>query len=267
MARASHADIAHPSVRGGGAGTLQRESISMAQSIRVVGDDAHVPVAAVPVHGAGQALDDAIAWSDGRQRALAAATKRVLDVVLAIALAVPLAPVLLVAMAMVRLTSAGPVLFRQERYGYRCTPFTIYKLRTMCVDAERIELAQPTGPACPLFHKPRCAEVVTPVGRMLRKYSVDEIPQLWNVLRGDMSLVGPRPLGRHEVERWPRTEMRRFDARPGLTGSWQVGGRNLLHDKERMMLDLHYVDNWTLMLDVRILLRTPWAVISGRGAW
>jgi lipopolysaccharide/colanic/teichoic acid biosynthesis glycosyltransferase len=245
----------------------------MAQSIRVVGDAAHVPVEGGAASDARVATGAFAAWTDANPGAAALAAKRALDVTLALLLAIFLAPVMLVAAALVRLTSAGPVLYRQRRIGQARVPFTIYKLRTMCVDAEHHEARHlertqpPTGPACALFHKPRCRHVVTPVGRLLRKYSIDEIPQLWNVLRGDMSLVGPRPLNQRELERWPADAMRRFDARPGLTGSWQVSGRNLLHDEERLLLDLDYVDNWNLMLDLRILARTPGAVLSARGAW
>lgn len=194
--------------------------------------------------------------------------KRALDVAIALVLGLLLLPVLAVAMVLIRATSRGPVIYRQQRVGYRCTMFTIYKLRTMYTRAEQLERELATGGRDGLFHKPRCVQAVTPVGRILRRYSVDEIPQLWNVLRGDMSIVGPRPLNPAETERLRGAmAIRRFGVRPGLTGLWQVRGRNLLHDKERLLLDLHYIDNWSLMLDLRILARTPRAVLSGRGAW
>lgn len=194
--------------------------------------------------------------------------KRALDIAVALVAGLLLLPVLIVAMLAVRATSRGPVIFRQQRTGYRCTGFTIYKLRTMYTRAEQLERELAAGNREALFHKPRCAQVVTAVGGILRRYSIDEIPQLWNVLRGDMSIVGPRPLNPAETERVRKAmAIRRFGMRPGLTGLWQVRGRNLLHDKERLLLDLHYVDNWSLMLDLRILAQTPGAVLSGRGAW
>lgn len=194
--------------------------------------------------------------------------KRALDVAIALVGGLLLLPVLAIAALLIRATSSGPVLYRQQRVGYRCTMFTIYKLRTMYTRAEQLERELAPRGHDGLFHKPRCAQAVTPVGRVLRRYSIDEIPQLWNVLRGDMSIIGPRPLNPTETERLRGTvAIRRFGMRPGLTGLWQVRGRNLLHDKERLLLDLHYVDNWSLRLDFRILALTPAAVFSGRGAW
>jgi len=176
-------------------------------------------------------------------------------------------PVLVVAALAVRLTSPGPAFFRQERAGRRGRPFTIYKLRTMTVDAEAAleEAQQLSGSSGPFFkwdEDPR----VTRVGRWLRRYSLDELPQLWNVLRGDMSLVGPRPLPMHEARMLTLESRRRTLARPGLTGLWQVSGRSALDAERAVELDLAYLDNWSLATDLSILVRTIGVVVRGDGA-
>jgi exopolysaccharide biosynthesis polyprenyl glycosylphosphotransferase len=180
-----------------------------------------------------------------------------------------LIPVIPLAALLIKLSSPGPVLFRQQRAGRNGQPFTMLKFRTMVTNAEQLqqELAQlneMSGPVFKVSNDPR----VTPIGRFLRKYSIDELPQLWNVLRGDMSLVGPRPLPVHEVQRFDDpADRRRLSVKPGLTCLWQVSGRNNLTDfKEWVRLDLEYIDNWSLWLDVKILLRTVPAVILGSGA-
>lgn len=193
--------------------------------------------------------------------------KRILETVLAACLLVVTAPILLLAMALVRLTSRGPAIYVQERVGYRCQVFNMYKLRTMVCDADSMEEGlrrrQPRRRFFKLEDDPR----VTPLGRFLRKSSLDELPQLVNVLRGEMSLVGPRPLLVSDFQRYPRgQQLRRFSMKPGLTGLWQVCGRSRTTDDERLRLDLEYVDRWSLGLDLWILTRTPGAVVSGRGA-
>jgi exopolysaccharide biosynthesis polyprenyl glycosylphosphotransferase len=179
------------------------------------------------------------------------------------------APVLPIAALLIRMTSKGPILFRQQRAGLNGQPFTMLKFRTMVTNAEQLqqELAQlneMSGPVFKVTNDPR----VTPLGRYLRKYSIDELPQLWNVLRGDMSLVGPRPLPVHEVKRFDDpADRRRLSVKPGLTCLWQVSGRNNVSDfKEWVRLDLEYIDNWSLWLDIKILFRTVPAVFIGSGA-
>jgi len=195
------------------------------------------------------------------------ALKRGLDVAGAAVLLLLTSPVLLGAMALVRLTSRGPAIFVQPRIGFGCRQFPMLKLRTMVHGAEgreeELAAARPERTFLKIPRDPR----ITPVGRWLRRYSVDELPQLLNVLRGEMSLVGPRPLLLSDFEKYPkRAQMRRFSVRPGLTGLWQVGGRSDLADSERVRLDLEYVDRWSLSLDLEILSRTLPAVVSAKGA-
>jgi exopolysaccharide biosynthesis polyprenyl glycosylphosphotransferase len=184
---------------------------------------------------------------------------------LLIVLAVPLALVALI----IKITSPGPVLFKQRRSGLNGRPFTLYKFRTMVTNAEQLkhELAamnEMTGPVFKLTNDPR----VTPFGRFLRKFSIDEFPQLYNVLRGEMSLVGPRPLPVDEVKRFDDlAHRRRLSVKPGLTCLWQVSGRNEVNQfKDWVRLDLQYIDNWSLWLDLRILVQTVPVVLTGAGA-
>jgi exopolysaccharide biosynthesis polyprenyl glycosylphosphotransferase len=195
--------------------------------------------------------------------------KQAIDVVGAFLLIIFSSPILLGATLAIRLTSPGPVLFRQRRCGLNGRPFTMLKFRSMVSHAEqlKVELAalnEMTGPVFKLTNDPR----VTPVGRFLRKWSVDEFPQLFNVLRGEMSLVGPRPLPVDEVERFDDpAHRRRLSVKPGLTCLWQVSGRNNVCDfKEWVRLDLEYIDNWSLWLDLKILCRTVPVVLVGTGA-
>jgi exopolysaccharide biosynthesis polyprenyl glycosylphosphotransferase len=170
---------------------------------------------------------------------------------------------------LIKVTSPGPALFRQQRSGLNGRPFTLYKFRTMVTNAEQLkqELAamnEMNGPVFKVTHDPR----VTPIGRFLRKYSLDELPQLYNVLRGEMSLVGPRPLPVDEVKRFnDLAHRRRLSVKPGLTCLWQISGRNNVSDfKEWVRLDLEYIDNWSLWLDLKILWRTVPAVLAATGA-
>jgi exopolysaccharide biosynthesis polyprenyl glycosylphosphotransferase len=174
----------------------------------------------------------------------------------------------LIALA-IRLTSPGPVLFRQQRSGLHGRPFNMLKFRTMVTNAEQLKqeleaLNEMSGPVFKLSNDPR----VTRVGRFLRRWSLDELPQLFNVLRGEMSLVGPRPLPVAEVERFDDpADRRRLSVKPGLTCLWQVGGRNEVRCfKDWVRLDLEYIDHWSLWLDLKILARTIPAVLRGTGA-
>jgi exopolysaccharide biosynthesis polyprenyl glycosylphosphotransferase len=178
-------------------------------------------------------------------------------------------PVMLVAVAGIKLTSPGPVIFRQKRGGKNGKPFVMYKFRTMGTDAEmrRDELQrfnQMSGPVFKIDSDPR----VTPFGRWLRRTSIDELPQFFNVLMGEMSLVGPRPLPLYEVEKFQHTaQRRRLSVKPGLTCLWQVSGRNEVKDfQEWVRLDLEYIDNWSLWLDFGILVKTIPVVLFGTGA-
>jgi len=180
-------------------------------------------------------------------------------------LALPMAVVAL----MIRITSSGPVIFRQQRAGKHGKPFTMYKFRSMSDDAEmrRAELEpfnQMNGPVFKVEDDPR----ITPFGRWLRRSSIDELPQLVNVLMGNMSLVGPRPLPIYEVEKFENTaQRRRLSVKPGLTCLWQISGRNQVKDfRDWVKLDLDYIDRWSLALDFKILLRTIPAVLMGMGA-
>jgi len=194
--------------------------------------------------------------------------KRTIDVVgslLGLTLLLPL--FILIALA-VRLTSRGPALFVQDRCGIRGRVFRFYKFRTMVQDAEerRAQLAhlnEMNGPVFKIERDPR----VTLLGRLLRKFSLDELPQLWNVFKGDMSLVGPRPPLPDEVECYSPHQAQRLAVIPGMTGLWQVSGRSALPDFDSWIeLDLHYVKSWSLWLDVRIMLKTIVVVILARGA-
>jgi lipopolysaccharide/colanic/teichoic acid biosynthesis glycosyltransferase len=199
--------------------------------------------------------------------------KRVFDFVAAVFLLVIAAPIMLAAAALVRMTSVGPVLFLQTRIGLKGRPFTMFKLRTMdvgCDDTRQRELntreilgegdCVARGGLYKLDGDPR----VLPVGRVLRRFSIDELPQLFNALRGEMSLVGPRPSLPWEVELYTPLQLQRHDCLPGLTGLWQVSGRNRRSMQEMLALDLAYVKTCSIRLDLWILLRTPYAVLFDR---
>lgn len=196
--------------------------------------------------------------------------KGLLDRAGAAVLLVLFAPVLLALAAMVRFSSdgPGPAVFRQFRVGRYGAPFTIYKFRTMYVDAEQrmAELRHMNDTGGTLF-KMRTDPRVTPIGRWLRRLSLDELPQLLNVVKGDMSLVGPRPPLASEVASYPADMRRRLVVKPGLTGLWQVSGRSDLSWEETIRLDLHYVENWSLSMDLTILARTLVAVARRSGAY
>lgn len=197
------------------------------------------------------------------QRAL----KRLFDLGSAAAALIALSPLLLAIAALVKLTSKGPVFFLQRRAGLRGRPFNMIKFRTMVVNAEQLRAQlekanEQTGPVFKMKHDPR----ITSVGRFLRKHSLDELPQLFNVLRGDMSVVGPRPPLPSEVEKYEGWQRRRLSVRPGLTCIWQVSGRNQISFKDWMVLDMRYIDNWSFGEDVNLILKTFPVVLTGRGA-
>jgi lipopolysaccharide/colanic/teichoic acid biosynthesis glycosyltransferase len=204
------------------------------------------------------------------------AVKRVLDLSGGAALLTMLSPLLLLIAAAVKLTSRGPVLFRQERVGHGMKPFTMLKFRTMCPDGgHALHQAYVTqfikggrdSAAAPGVFKLIGDTRVTPIGRFLRKTSLDELPQLWNVIVGDMSLVGPRPPIKYEVDQYKGWHLRRvFDAKPGLTGLWQVTGRSRTTFDEMVRLDLQYARTVSVWSDLKILLATPRAVVAGKGA-
>lgn len=195
--------------------------------------------------------------------------KEALDKVGALLLMIIASPFFLLAALAIRLTSPGPVLFRQQRSGLNGRPFVMLKFRSMVTDAEQRKqeiaiLNEMAGPVFKVTADPR----ITPIGRILRRYSIDELPQLINVLRGEMSLVGPRPLPVDEVKRFDDfAHRRRLSVKPGITCLWQVSGRNDVKDfKDWVRLDLEYIDNWSLWLDLKILLRTIPVVLIGTGA-
>jgi len=178
-----------------------------------------------------------------------------------------LSPVLLIVGLLVKLTSPGPVFYPWNVIGRDGRPFRGYKFRTMVqnADALKAELAHQNEMAGPVF-KMKNDPRITPVGRVLRKYSIDELPQLWSVLKGDMSLVGPRPAGPLEWEQYEPWQRRKLSVTPGITCLWQVNGRNRISDfDEWVKLDLYYIDNWSLSLDIKILCRTILVVLRGTG--
>jgi exopolysaccharide biosynthesis polyprenyl glycosylphosphotransferase len=194
--------------------------------------------------------------------------KRVLDVVISSALMLLLLPILTIVAISIYIEDRSPVLFKQKRVGLNGRIFTLYKFRSMRIGADIPSevlqgLNEMQGPVFKIKNDPRR----TGVGRWLRRFSMDELPQLWNVLRGDMSLVGPRPPIPSEVRQYGLTDRRRLSMRPGLTCTWQVSGRNTINDFESWVrLDLDYIDNWSLSLDFSLLVKTIPAVIFGHGA-
>jgi exopolysaccharide biosynthesis polyprenyl glycosylphosphotransferase len=197
------------------------------------------------------------------------AAKRLIDVVVSMGLLLALAPLLATVVLLIRLDSPGPIFFAQERVGFNKRRFRIFKFRTMVEGSHQQqrmleELNEADGPVFKIKNDPR----VTRVGRFLRRFSIDELPQLFNVLKGDMSLVGPRPLPIRDVKRidvlWHK---RRFSIKPGITCLWQVNGRSNIGFDEWVRLDLDYIDRWSLGLDMKILMKTIPVVFRGSGAY
>lgn len=209
----------------------------------------------------------AVAFSTTPTDEVALALKRAFDIVVSAGMLVLLAPVLALTAIAIRLDSPGPVLFRQRRVCLHGRDFVFYKFRSMCVDAEaKLEslrqFNEVTGPVFKMRRDPR----VTRVGRFIRRLSIDELPQFWNVLKGEMSIVGPRPPTPDEVRKYKPWQRRRLSMKPGITCTWQVSGRSDIDFDRWMQLDLAYIDNWSLWSDFHICLRTIPAVLSSRGA-
>lgn len=191
--------------------------------------------------------------------------KRLLDIVISASLLILLSPLMLLIALAIRLTSGAPILFRWQVVGEKGHPFTGFKFRTMVVGADRIkeELLHLNemngGPVFKMKDDPR----ITPIGRFLRKYSLDELPQLWSVLKGDMSLVGPRPPLQYEYDKFTDWQKQKLAVKPGMTSLWQVKGKPQDFD-EWVQLDLEYIERWSLWLDFKILLQTAIVVVTGK---
>lgn len=194
--------------------------------------------------------------------------KRIIDLVLAFILAFPVGLVTLIIGLAIRLESSGPIFYRQKRIGKHGKPFDMVKFRSMVVDAEdqRAALAQMNEASGPIF-KIRNDPRITGVGRIIRRLSLDELPQLWNILRGDMSFVGPRPPLPQEVAEYEPWHMRRLEVIGGLTGLWQISGRSDLTFDEGCLLDIYYIENWSVAMDIRLIIQTIPYLLSGRGAY
>jgi exopolysaccharide biosynthesis polyprenyl glycosylphosphotransferase len=204
----------------------------------------------------------------GRVSPFARFLKRGIDVVFSLLVLILFVPLMgLIALA-IKFDSPGPVLFRQDRVGKGVRPFTVYKFRSMKIGAEEQkeflrDLNEAAGPIFKIKDDPR----VTRVGRWLRRFSLDELPQFYNVLRGDMSIIGPRPPLAEEVAEYQPWHMRRLETAPGITGLWQVSGRSELPFDEMALLDIYYIEQWSPGLDVKILLRTIPTILFGDGAY
>lgn len=209
----------------------------------------------------------ALFYSTGPSRDGSLFLKYALDKLMAFLILLLASPLMLVAAVLVKLSSTGPVFFKQTRTGLNGKKFTLYKFRTMVQGAEELKSAllsqnEMSGPVFKMAADPR----LTKIGKLLRKTSIDELPQLFNVIKGDMSLVGPRPPLPEEVAQYDHWQRRKLSIKPGLTCLWQVNGRNKIDFENWMKLDLHYIDNWSLWLDAKILLKTVPAVLAGLGA-
>lgn len=195
-------------------------------------------------------------------------TKRSFDIIISSILLMLFLPFMLLISFLIKITSEGSILFRQRRVGLKGKHFTLYKFRTMLKNAEALKgqlkhMNVMEGPVFKIYKDPR----TTWIGRFLRRTSLDELPQFFNVLRGDMSIVGPRPPLPLEVNQYEEWQMRRLSVSPGLTCLWQVNGRNKINNFNQWVeLDLQYIDNWSLLLDFKIFIKTIYAVLSGRGA-
>lgn len=216
-----------------------------------------------PVEGAGRPPAASPRLSDCQL-----AAKRIIDVLVSLAVLPVFVPVGLLAAIAVKLDSRGPVLYNQARVGKDGKPFTLYKFRSMYKDADKMrarldQLNEAAGPVFKIKRDPR----ITRVGALLRRTSLDELPQIMNVLKGQMSLVGPRPPLPHEVEKYDDHQLGRLAVKPGLTCLWQVQGRSTISFERWVELDLEYIRNQSLWLDFKILLKTIPAVLKGTGAW
>ena len=208
-----------------------------------------------------------LAFSSTPSDVLALAAKRAFDVVVSGLALLALAPLFAAVSAAIRFESRGPVFFRQRRVGMNGREFFLYKFRSMSIDAEQRLAAlrqrnEASGPVFKMTNDPR----ITRVGRLIRKASIDELPQFWNVLKGEMSIVGPRPPLPSEVRQYERWQRRRLSMRPGITCVWQISGRSDIDFDQWMDLDLEYIDNWSLWADLKIFFKTIPVVLIGRGA-
>ncbi|NLT93946.1 MAG: sugar transferase [Clostridia bacterium] len=196
-------------------------------------------------------------------------SKRIFDIVISGLALIILSPLMLLIAVLIKIDSpGGPVIFKQKRVGLNGKVFTLYKFRSMVPEAEQLKASlmnfnEMSGPVFKIKNDPR----VTKVGRFIRKTSIDELPQLINVFKGEMSLIGPRPLPVEEAAKIePHISSKRSSVKPGITCIWQISGRNLVDFEEWMKMDMHYIDNWSFWLDWKILFLTLPAVISGKGA-
>ena len=195
------------------------------------------------------------------------AAKRVMDIVLSFIGLVLLSPILLLVSLFIKIDSKGPIFFKQKRIGINGTEFEMFKFRSMVVNAEELkakleEKNEMSGPMFKIADDPR----ITKVGRFIRKTSIDELPQLWNVIKGDMSLVGPRPSLPNEVAQFEPWMRKRFEVKPGLTCFWQVGGRNNIDFEEWMKLDIKYVKERSLLLDAKLIFKTFFVLFGDENA-
>ena len=224
----------------------------------------------------GLTREESLARGAGKRRAVEF-LRRGFDIAFAAVLILLLSPLLIAVALAVRIDSRGPAFFRQRRVGYREREFTLYKFRSMRVDADPrghkeyvTALIKGEGESRDggreNLYKLAVDDRITPVGRWIRRWSLDELPQLFNVVKGDMTLVGPRPAIPYEVAEYPSWYRRRFAVKPGLTGYWQVSGRSERTYEEMVRLDIEYAKRRTLGLDLSILVKTPWVVLSRKGA-
>ncbi len=241
---------------------LEGTGIDLALTLALV-DVAGPRVTVQPVSGFPWVFVDEPAFTGWRY-----AVKTTMDLVGATLITLLLSPILAIVAAVIKLTSPGPVFYRQERIGKDGQPFGMLKFRSMVVNADQrlAEVLAAEGREVGMYYKPVNDPRVTPIGRFIRRYSIDELPQLFNVLKGQMSLVGPRPQIAEEVAQYDRAAHRRLRVKPGLTGLWQVSGRSDLDPESAMRLDVQYVENWSTFSDLLILARTAKVVTAGEGA-
>lgn len=195
-------------------------------------------------------------------------SKRTIDLILSLCGLIVLSPVLIVVAIIIKLESEGPIIFSQNRVGYKGKIFKMYKFRSMVVDAEEVKKNlmnknELSGPMFKMKNDPR----ITKIGKVIRKTSIDELPQLLNVIKGDMSLVGPRPSLPNEVKQFPKWAYKRLEVKPGLTCFWQVNGRNNIEFEDWMRLDIEYVEKRSLFVDIKLIFKTVFVLFGDRNAY